>query len=257
MAIIKVEYLISARKREVGVLMKIAVGIISYFPADKNVRENRKEGLRRLLKQLVQYFPDQDVLVCAQCWTLDEELEMQSIHPKLFIFNHEKGLGIPMCRIELRDIFLNQTNYDYMLMFDDDAEINTTFDKAQHYLRMMEEHPEGFSVLQGHFKDPLGHYDPAQLNGAAFSRFILEQENWDKNWNAQNPATGVFDDVMYVYTCHYKYPQYEFIVNGISCTQWSKPQRKSISTWLDSKLGRIIYNNTKQKLNELKQKYRK
>ena len=157
---------------------------------------------------------------------MSRKIEAQRL---LFQLIYNNPLGILKARQELRAWFL-QTDYEQIIMFDDDAIIATNEENAQDFLRACDAHPKGFMFLKGHRRDPLGIYDPAQLNGCCISRWLIEAEPIRDEWDPQK--YGIFEDVVYAHLFHWKYPEYEFEVSGFACIQWSNPKYPLQSTWV-------------------------
>lgn len=206
--------------------MKQVIGIISYLPSNSS-RESRKERLLRLLKQLEMYWPELPIIIVAQNWGNDNFLPKEYID-RITVYNYNEPLGILKARQTLREKFLS-TDYEQIIMFDDDAIIKAYADQAREFLEKCKANPKGFMFLKGHRKDPLGIYDPAQLNGCCISRWLIEAEPLRDEWDPQK--NGIFEDVVYAHLFHWKYPEYEFEVSGFACIQWSNPKYPLKSTW--------------------------
>lgn len=203
------------------------IGIVSYLPSDIN-RGKRKNRLLSFLAQLDHYWPEIPIIIIAQNW--GQEKIISSLNNDHFtIYYYDKPLGILKARQTLREKFL-ETNYEQIIMFDDDAVIETTEAKAREFLQACDNNPKGFMFLKGHRRDPLGIYDPAQLNGCCISRWLIEAEPIRDEWDPQK--YGIFEDVVYAHLFHWKYPEYEFEVSGFACVQWSNPKYPLKSTWV-------------------------
>lgn len=203
------------------------IGIVSYLPSDFN-RQNRKNRFLSLLAQLNHYWPELPIIIIAQNWGQENIIPPKYIE-KIDVFYYDKPLGILKARQLLREKFL-ETNYEQLIMFDDDAIIATTDEYAQKFIQACDDHPKGFMFLKGHRRDPLGIYDPAQLNGCCISRWLIEAEPIRDEWDPQK--YGIFEDVVYAHLFHWKYPEYEFDTIGLACVQWSNPKYPLKSTWV-------------------------
>ena len=226
------------------------VGIVSYLPSD-NSRDKRKTRLLNLLTQINTFWPGIPIMIIAQNWAQSDSFSDCNIS----IYRYDKPLGIVGARKVLREKFL-ESNYDQLIMFDDDAVIQTTQEGAKNFLKVCNNHPYGFMFLKGWKKDPLGVYSPAQLNGCVISKWLMQLEPYRDAWDPQK-ATGVFEDVTYSHLFHWKYPEYEFEIKGFQCIQWQNAQYSVQSTW---RVVSGIGMRTRQALEKLKkecEEYRK
>jgi len=226
-------------------MTKKVIGIVSYFPT--NNYQARQQRLLRLLGQLKTYWPFLPIIIIAQNWC-DNNFLPKDLN--ITVYNYSSPLGILKARQELRNKFL-ETDYEQIIMFDDDAVIETTETKAQEFLQICDNNPKGFMFLKGHRHDPLGIYDPAQLNGCCISRWLIEAEPLREEWDPQK--YGIFEDVVYAHLFHWKYPEYEFEVFGFACVQWSNPKYPLKSTWIIT--DRRCCQKTRELLESLKQQY--
>ena len=226
----------------IGKVTKKVVGIVSYLPA--NNYQARQQRLLRLLGQLKAYWPSIPIIIIAQNWR-DNNFLPKDLNIK--VFNYKGGLGILKARQTLREKFL-ETDYEQIIMFDDDAVISTNPAAAQRFLEECDKHPNGFMFLKGWRKDPLGIYNPAQLNGCVISRWLYAAEPIRDQWNPQEK--GVYEDVIYSHLFHWKYPEYEFEVPDFQCIQWSNQQYKVASTWKTTQ--RDCVSRTRRLMEEVK-----
>lgn len=223
-------------------MTKKVIGIVSYFP-NNNYRA-RQERLLRLLGQLKAYWPFLPIIIIAQNWRdnnfLPKDLDIT-------VYNYNSPLGILKARQELREKFL-ATDYEQIIMFDDDAIISTNYESAQKFLEECDKHPMGFMFLKGWKKDPLGIYNPAQLNGCAISRWLIYAEPLRDEWDPQEK--GIYEDVVYAHLFHWKYPEYEFEVKNFQCIQWSNDQYRVASTWITTQ--RDCVGRTRRLMSEVR-----
>lgn len=228
-------------------MTKKVIGIVSYLP-NRN-RQERKNRFLCLLARLNRYWPNIPIIIIAQNWG-QEKIIPAEYSEKITVFHYNQPLGILKARQMLREKFL-ETDYEQIIMFDDDAVIETTEAKAQEFLQICDNNPKGFMFLKGHRHDPLGIYDPAQLNGCCISRWLIEAEPLRDEWDPQK--YGIFEDVVYAHLFHWKYPEYEFEVSGFACVQWSNPKYPLKSTWTitDNK----CCQKTKALLESIKKQY--
>ena len=203
---------------------KKVIGIVSYLPNNNNYQA-RQQRLVRLLNQIKLYWPFLPIMIIAQNWR-DNNFLPKDLN--ITVYNYSSPLGILKARQELRNKFL-ETDYEQIIMFDDDAIISTNTTAAQKFLEECDKHPKGFMFLKGWKRDPLGIYSPAQLNGCVISRWLIDAEPLRDEWNPQEK--GIYEDVVYAHLFHWKYPEYEFEVSGFQCVQWSNSQFKVASTW--------------------------
>lgn len=121
-------------------------GIISYFPDNDSdyhieMRRERSRRFRELLAKIEEYWGDLDIIVIAQNW---QDFELPQTKNKITVYHYDK-LGILGARKELRKKFL-ETDYDYLIMVDDDAMVNAT--DPQGYLDLIDSHPDGVGAIR-------------------------------------------------------------------------------------------------------------
>lgn len=119
--------------------MKICIGIISYLPDNKKIREKRVEKLKQLILKCDQLF-NLPILVITQNW---KDINIESNN--LIKYNYNQPLGIMQARNILREKFLDSP-YDYIILLDDDSEIKGT--SAQKYLEQIKSNPDCFIEFQ-------------------------------------------------------------------------------------------------------------
>lgn len=197
--------------------LKACIGIISWFPNKELDRKLRIDRFNRLLKQLEEYFPTTPLLVIAQNWG--------DYSPKLpknsKVISFENGLGILGARKELFKQF-KSTDYNYIVLFDDDAIIKTTKETCDEYLKIMENNPNGFCFLQ---------YEASQLSGCALSKSIVEKEDMV---NVDASKREGYEDTIYAHLLKYKYPTFEFKApTNIECIHFQNKEEVAPSTWCD------------------------
>jgi len=126
-------------------VFKPCVGIISYLPKDINLKMLRINRLNRLLQQ-IDYIFNVPIMIVAQNWT-GISLQEGTTRQPIIIHNFKKGLGINKARQTLREKFL-ESEFNYLIMFDDDADLRGTPAGGQAYLREMALHPYGFCEVK-------------------------------------------------------------------------------------------------------------
>lgn len=213
-------------------MAKKVIGIISYMPDKEPDRAQRIERFERLLKQLDNFLPGVQIMVIAQNW--------KSYYPRqtILCYTYPK-LGILKARHVLRERFL-ASKFDYLIMFDDDAIIEQRTPNATHdYLYQIDYHPDGFMFLQ---------YEASQLNGCAISRYIYEKEPMV---NIDAEKSDGFEDAIYSWLLHNKYPENEFFCKAIKCTHFKNQNEPLPSTW--AKEGERDWKRLRSRTAEIKQ----
>ena len=116
------------------------IGIISYLPNEQSLREERTELLTNLINKCKRVFPNTDIWVIAQNWkdfTIDD----------VTIFSYNK-LGINGARQVLKDKFIS-SNYDHLIMLDDDCILTMDETDAKLYLQEIREYPDKAQYFVG------------------------------------------------------------------------------------------------------------
>lgn len=209
-----------------GVVVKPCFGIVSYFPWDQPARKERQDRLDRLIKQLSEYWPNIPIIIISQQWKYYNPEKI--CKNKLIRFDYPK-LGILKARQELRKHFL-ESDYDYLIMFDDDAIIKAdSKDLVNKYIEEIEKHLEGFCFIRGKGSSKYTDYNDSQLNLCAISRWIYEHEPIP---NIDPQKSEAFEDRIWSTLLHFKYSDKEFDApKGIYCTHFKNPNEKAPSTW--------------------------
>jgi len=213
-------------------------GIISWFPDKEPARTQRQNRINRLFTQLNNLWPDIDILVVAQNWGNFKPVETTNNQ----IIKNYMPLGILGARKTLREEFL-KSNYNYIIMFDDDAIIECDNETVNNdFIIAIENNPNGFCFVKGE-DNAYNPYAGAQLNLCAISRFIYNQEPMVDI----DPQKGEgFEDCIFATLLHHKYADYEFnIPEGIRCIQFRNPDEPVESTWWGThKNGKYLIQNT-------------
>lgn len=219
----------SFEKEEEKKPLKICFGVPSYIPDKEPDRSLRKERLNRMFTQITDIFGDVDWLIVAQNW---KEYKQPDFIKNIKIRNKDK-LGILGARKELRRFFLDE-DYDYLIMLDDDIilKTNDNFSK-EYFFGELNNHPDGFVFLKYGWS----------LTFCAISRYIYEREDMVDI----DPEKGEgYEDVVFPFLLHFKYPTNEFILHGIEFVQHLNENRKELpSTWSRNAINKGI---THQKL---------
>lgn len=205
-------------------MLKKCFGIISWLPDKNPDRKLREDRVNRLFSQLNNLWPDIDILVIAQNWQDFKPIETKN---NKIILNY-KPLGILQARKTLRREFL-KLDYDYIIMFDDDAIIKCDNDHAHiDFMNEVDAHPDGFCFIHGN-NSRYHPYIAAQLNLCAISRFIYEKEDIV---NVDPQKREGYEDSIYACLLHNKWGKYEFNPpKTIRPIQFNNPNEKAPSTW--------------------------
>ena len=208
-------------------MLKKCFGIPSWLPDEEPARTQRSDRINRLFKQLNDLWPEVDILVIAQNWKDFKPIKTKN---KQIILKYEP-LGILKARMTLHDEFL-KLKYDYIIMFDDDAIIETTNNAHIEYMKELDRHPQGFCFMPG--KNSKYHpYCGAQLNLCAISKFIYEKEQMVPIDPQKDEG---YEDSIYACLLYHKYREFEFKPpKDIKCIQWMNRQEKVPSTWSETK----------------------
>ena len=121
-------------------MLKKLIGMISYFPDDPDLRANRKMRCFNLLEKLNEHFK-LPIMIVAQNWTNEDIEEIKKFNNQQIYLSLSGKLGIIGARIKLREIFLNHTDADYIILLDDDSELEIGEGAVEHYLKEIDDHP--------------------------------------------------------------------------------------------------------------------
>ena len=187
-------------------MLKKCIGIVSYFPDDIKVRSRRIGRFNELLTSINELWPTLDIVVISQNWK-DYRIPETVSNVKI-IKSFEEPLGIIKARNLLREELL-KTDYNYVIMLDDDARIQCNSPEiAKAYLDALDEHPDGFCFI--HSADhwhTMDDYARAPLNLCAISRNIYSKEPLPEVSLENNEA---LEDDVYAVLLHIKYGDFEF-----------------------------------------------
>ena len=189
--------------------MNICIGIVSYFP--DSIREHRIIKFNNLIKKCSEIFPDINIIIIAQNW---KNFNVPVNNCK--IFNYDK-LGIAGARNKLREWFIN-SEYDYLIMFDDDNVLKGDYESGLKLISMIENHPNGFGIFN---------WKRGQLWGFAISKSLFKIVNYPSK-TAENGE--IFEDTYLSQVCKYLYPNYvDLNKSGV----WVGEEPGGKSTWWD------------------------
>lgn len=117
--------------------MKIAIGIISYFPDAADLRAERVRRCAFLISSCKALFPQLPIVIIAQNWRGEIE------EAGLLVQHHAAPLGISAAREALRQYIL-EGGYDYVILFDDDCMLDAEPADAQRFLELLSANPAKF-----------------------------------------------------------------------------------------------------------------
>lgn len=121
--------------------MKICIGIISYFPDTDESRKIRSARLNKLIGRCNDLF-NLPILIVAQNWK-----SIVCKDDNIKVYYYENKLGITGARKELRKKFI-ESEYDYMIMLDDDIQLAGTKPSADEYIKQIQSNPNGFCTFK-------------------------------------------------------------------------------------------------------------
>lgn len=190
--------------------LKCCIGIISYLPDEPQIRSSRFSKLVKLINACSNYF-HLPIIVIAQNW-------QYKVLAGCTIYYYDKPLGIVKARKELRHIFLEKTDYDVLIMLDDDCEIIGDWADGKKYLEQIDSHPGMF-----------GEFNQTLLKLFSISRELLEQTDFNPNIN---PEKGEgFEDRLFVGSLRKQFPDKQFIFKHYSLSEESISTKDPLSTW--------------------------
>jgi len=125
--------------------MTKCIGIISYLPDDSKLRAIRLNKLNALISKCDSLF-GLPIIIVAQNWKDDTKL-VELNNSAVVIYKYDIKLGITGARRELRKRFLD-SDYDYIIMLDDDINLVGNKASADNYLRQIDNHPGEFGTFK-------------------------------------------------------------------------------------------------------------
>lgn len=198
--------------------MKICIGIISYLPDEEKIRSTRRERLYKVIERCNELF-SLPIIIVAQNWKDDTEIE----HAAVFKFTNK--LGITGARKMLRKIFL-ESEYDYLIMLDDDAKLVGTREDADKYIKQIEDHP-----------DQWGSYKSYLLKLFAISKHIYKQIDFP---DGEAEDGDFFEDMYLVMALDKKFKVFRFSFKRTSLNDVSDSARDPNSTWFRKQFNKHI-----------------
>lgn len=113
--------------------MNLLIGIVSYLPNDETIRKERSTLIKNLVSKCKTCFPNTPIYIIAQNWK-DFTVENATI----FSFDM---LGIFGARQKLKEKFI-ASQYDHLLMLDDDCKLTMDDIDVKLYLQELNEHKD-------------------------------------------------------------------------------------------------------------------
>ena len=213
--------------------MNKAIGIISYLPDDEKKRKIREEKINNLIRTCDEFF-DLPIIIIAQNW---KDFEI-SCHQYL-IYKFNKPLGIVGARKALREVFL-QSEYDYLIMLDDDCNVIGSKEGADNYLKEIDQHPGMFGVFYG-----------TLLKLFAISKEVFALQDYG---DGKVEDGDFFEDILFVNTLEKKYPNKKFCFSKYKLGEKSNNFNDENSTWFYGQFDKHkIGDKTRTMLKEIKE----
>lgn len=210
--------------------MKNVIGIISYLPDDKEKKNARLKLLFSLLSDCHRIF-NLPVIIVAQNWNS----ELVRV-PWVTVYRYDEKLGILGARKELRRIFL-ESDYDNLIMLDDDSEISGSASDGKNYLDQIECNPGKFYEFQN-----------TLLKLFAISREVFEQQDFiDVNPEKEEG----FEDRVFVNILRHKFPNKRFIFDKYGLKESSISTADKLSTWYTNQDNKKMLKNTEDLINKI------
>lgn len=211
--------------------MKICIGIISYFPDDKELRNIRIDRLNKTIFDCNRLF-NLPIIIVAQNWK-----GVMIYDDNLHIHRYDK-LGITGARRELRKLFLD-SEYDYMIMLDDDAKLVGTHSDASLYLDQIENHPGKW----------YGIYKSQLLKLFAISKDMFKEVDYPEG-EAENG--DFFEDMYLIMLLNKLYPENKFLFTRNTLNDISDSANDPNSTWYHKQFNKHdIGDRTRAMIKEL------
>lgn len=182
------------------------------MPDDEEIRKARYSILLQLLDTCYRF--NVPIMIIAQNWN---EEELNTLKDKVILKVYPK-LGITGARKELRKQFL-ASDFDYLIMLDDDCNIKATDKGIAAYLHKIDLHPGGV----GEFRSTL-------LKLYAISKEIFSQVDYEDI----NPENGDgFEDTIFANKVRNKFHNrvFSFQINSADILETSKVSKDVLSTW--------------------------
>ncbi len=215
--------------------MKPVIGIISYLPDDSFVRQSRLGTLRALIQTCNNIF-NLPIYIVIQNYTEDEEMYIKRYTNVTMSDNHGR-LGIVGARKKLREWFI-ESEYDHLIMLDDDCILEGTSEDGQEYLKQLKEN-------EGKF----GEFNLTLLKLFSISKELLQQIEFIDI----NPEDGEgFEDRIFVETLRIKFPDKKFTYKT-NIQEESISTNDNLSTWYNNQDLKQMLKNTQETIEKIKE----
>ena len=156
---------------------------------------------------------------------------------KLLVYNYKDKLGITGARRILREVFL-KSNYNYLIMLDDDIELVGDKNSADSYLRQIDVHPQCF-----------GTFKSLTLQLFAISREIFSKINFPDGEVADG---DYFEDMWLIMALKKLYPDKWYSFTRGKLDPVANAANDSNSTWYHKQfIKREIGDRTRKMIKEL------
>lgn len=190
------------------------IGIISYLPDDGSVRKSRFEKLCGLIETCNQLF-NLHIHVIIQNYKGEEETLRRFSNVSLS--DNYGRCGIVGARRKLREWFLG-SQYDTLIMLDDDCEVVGTKAGAREYLDAIDAHPGCFGEFRG-----------SQLKLFCIDKSLMRRADFAEI----NPEDGDgFEDTVFVSSLERRFPKMMFSFSEVrNLRETSSGAGDELSTW--------------------------
>lgn len=192
----------------------ILIGIISYLPDEKKIREHRFNSLKWLV-HVCNYLFGLPIYIVIQNYTQEEENILNKCKNVTLSTNYPK-LGILKARRTLREYFITST-YTNLIMLDDDCVIVGSVEQAKKYLKQIQDNRDCFIE----FNDTL-------LKLFCISKEIFKEVDYE---NIEPEKEEGFEDRVFVNKLRnlYRDKRRIFIKEGLE--EYSTTTKDEYSTW--------------------------
>ena len=207
----------------------ILIGIISYLPDEKDIREHRLVNLIKLINKC-NYLFDLPIYIVIQNYHEDEIEKLSKIKNVRCTSNYSK-LGIVGARKKLREVFLN-SSFTNLIMLDDDCAITGGVSDAQYYLEQIENNKDCFIE----FNDTL-------LKLFCISKDIFKEVDYED----VNPELEEgFEDRVFVSKLRNLYKDKRRVFDKRNLEEYSTSTKDEYSTWYkDQDIKKMLENTRK------------
>ena len=208
--------------------MNTIIGIISYLPNDDEVREYRLNKLIALI-HMCDYLFNLPIYIVIQNYTnIEISKLLESSHNVVCSSNNQK-LGILEARRTLRRYFIS-SNYDNLIMLDDDCTLTGTKDAGNKYLKQVEDNPNCF----------------IEFNNSLLKLFCISKEIF-KNVDYENINPELeegFEDRVFVGKLRKLYADKRRVFERNGLEEYSISTKDKYSTWYTGQNINKMLENT-------------